>query len=437
MVVQKFRIQHFILLALFWIAFALSMRLNFFHIASSNHFDRFADQTESFVLGRASMSQQNGFWSQGGLLGRDTAIANDSVNEFQLQSYLKNAELKSFKVYPSTPGGSGWLFSTFTRVSSLTPAQTLSAFRWVISAFSATIFTFIIHLFGLKFGRIAFISTGLGLLFSPMITVAGGHIYWMFGVFMLPMLPLLSLVNSGLDKINQALVASSLAFFLKCILTGFELITASSIAPAIVLAFALGVNGCKKELVLKKLFQLFVGMGSALVLSLAILTVQISSVRGSYKDGLAHFIDRFETRTVGSKIPASAYSTYSEMDAKSSVLDVVKYYGSNFYALTLYTSKESQMFGIKYQSVFILFLIVTAINFFIAESKLKILTIFGWLSFLAPISWLAVFKAHALLHPQLDVLTWFLPTLLFVYVTFGATLASLIARLFRNNVSAP
>ena len=406
------------------------MRLNIFNIAIASQFERFADQTESFVIGRATMSKQNGLWSNGFLLGRDTVIGTtDSINEYQLKSYLESSKVMGFKEYPSTPGGSGWLFSIFSSVSPLTPASTLSAFRWFISAFSATVIVLIIQALGLTFGRLSLVSSGLGLLFSPMITVAGGHIYWMFGVFLLPMIPILLLINARTEKINRALLLSSIAFFFKCILTGFELITSSLLAPIVMLAFVLKLNGLRKDLIGKKLFLLFVGMGSALILTIAVLTVQISMVRGSYRDGIVHFIDRLETRTIGSRIPEQIWSKYSPIDEGSTALEVVKYYGSNIQALTLFSLKKYQLIGVRYRTIFILYFWASIVGFLFTNAKLNVLISIGWLSFLAPISWLVIFKAHALIHPQLDVLVWFLPTLFFVYASFGAILGQFVKRL--------
>jgi hypothetical protein len=247
-------------------------------------------------------------------------------------------------------------------------------------------------------------------------------------VFLLPMIPILLLINAGTEKINRALLLSSIAFFFKCILTGFELITSSLLAPIVMLAFVLKLNGFRKDLIGKKLFLLFVGMGSALILTIAVLTVQISMVRGSYRDGIVHFIDRLETRTIGSRIPEQIWSN-SPIDEGSTALEVVTYYGSNLQALTLFSLKKYQLFGVRYRTIFILYFSASIVGFLFTNAKLNVLISIGWLSFLAPISWLVIFKAHALIHPQLDVLVWFLPTLFFVYASFGAILGQFVKRL--------
>lgn len=410
----------------FWIAAALSMRQNAFNVSNAEHFENFADQTESFVIGRANSSKQEGFFAHGMLLGRDTAThPAGAINQFQLETFLRSTKVKSFKIYPSTPGGSGWLFSLFHVLSPWNPKTSLSVYRWFVSLLSSGIVAALVFYLGKHYGRLAATALSLGLMFSPMLTVAGGHIYWMFGIFLLPMLPIAALLASPTKSVNRAVVWSSIAFFLKCIFTGFELVTASWVASLVVLGLVLsnrshGLAYCRSKLVL-----LALGMTSGLLLALAVLTVQISAVRGSYTAGVSHFMDRFEARTAGSRIPGIMWSTYSPISAESSSLDVVKYY-RNLQALTAYTPGGTQIFGIRYQTLFWLFALVTLIGFFAAEVKLKSLIFGGWLSFLGPLSWFTVFKAHALLHPQLDVLVWYLPTMIFIYASFGAGLTRLI-----------
>lgn len=426
MVNGMWRNYNLLLSIAFWIAATLSMRQNTLNVSNAEHFEHFADQTESFVFGRANLSKQGGFLAHGMLLGRDTTTyPAKSINQVQFETFLRSTDVKSFKVYPSTPGGSGWLFSLFHALSPWNPQTTLSVYRWLVSLLSSGILAAMVLYLGNHYGKLSATALSLGLLFSPMLTVAGGHIYWMFGIFILPMLPVAALLASPTKSVNRAVFWSSIAFFLKCIFTGFELVTASWVAPLVVLGMVLSNHRHSLAYCRSKLALLALGMTSGLLLALAILTVQISAVRGSYTAGISHFIDRFETRTAGSRIPESIWSTYSPINAKSSSTDVVKYY-SNLQALTIYAPGGTQIFGIRYQTLFWLFAVVTLIGFSAAEVKLKSLIFGGWLSFLGPLSWFTVFKAHALLHPQLDVLAWYLPTMILIYASIGAGLSRLV-----------
>jgi hypothetical protein len=207
---------------------------NYWNIANRWTFSKFAGGTRSMVVGRLSKSQQDGVFSSGGLIGQaiPPGMKYKRINPDQI--YVDKTTVAEFIPYKSTSAVQGILFSLFDRATTFAPRTNLKIFHFCTSVLTGMIFTIILFWIYQNFGFITFVVGFFAILWSPWLTLAGGHIYWIFGVLYLPVIATTFLNYREKENIGYGAMASGCVIFFavlgKCLFTGYEFIT-----PALVM----------------------------------------------------------------------------------------------------------------------------------------------------------------------------------------------------------
>ena len=396
---------------------------NIWKVADKDKFDGFADGTEALMVARMAKSRQSGIFSEGGLIGRELSIpeGRNFIN-YQFEVYYNNIPIQTYWVYESNPAVHGIIFSILDRYLNLLNfgGQTkIYVYRLIISFISASILCvyllWTLELFG-------FFATLMGLLLivsSPWLTAAGGHLYWMFGTVYLPFLiPLVLLQKKHKGKklpSHTLLISASTAMLIKCLITGYEFISTTLIMITVPVFFYALWEKWRFFTFVKHFFIVSFSGIIGIIISVFILSLQIAQVEGSMSRGLLYLQQRFIFRTYpteknssgnipqyiknGNDIPISKLINEYMADTAVSILIKDKYYSFSF-------------------KLFLIIFTVSSTIIFIVSKNMRLiaLTITTWVSILAPLSWFVIFKSHSIVHPFLDYLVWYMPTLLLMFV---------------------
>jgi hypothetical protein len=414
--------------ALVCVAALMALTLGFYEntwkVAKSEVFDRFADQTESFIIWRLAKSKQDGILSEGGLIGREVELPKTKHRFwYQFEIYYNDIPIKQYRLYKSNPAVQGIFFSILDRCLPFAAQTNVKVFKLTASIISAGILTvFLLWVLDI-FGLVSALGTMFLLILSPWLTVSGGHLYWIFGTVYLPFLvPLVLLHREYKGKQLSPLLwllGIASAMMLKCLSTGFEFITTTLVMTTMpVFFYALWRRWTPRLFVKRFLTASVAGIMGALACAV-VLSIQIAQVEGSMWNGLAEIHDKFILRTYPEEANLRRRLPQTIADSKKVPIEnVIRTYlrGS---AVSIPTGNRH--FDISLGSLLLLFSILTAIIVVAAKNaRLRALTITTWISILAPLSWFLIFKSHSVLHPFLDYLVWYMPTLLLLFTVISS-----------------
>jgi hypothetical protein len=395
------------------------LTLGFYHntwkVADSTWFEGFADGTESFIIGRLAKSRQTGVFSEGGLIGREVKIpAGKHQFSYQYELYYNDIPIQKYRPYRSNPAIQGVVFSILDRNLGWTNQTKVKFFKLLAAIISASILSVFLLWVLDVFGLFTTLMSLLLIMLSPWLTVAGGHLYWIFGTIYLPFLvPLLLLhreYKGGGLSFRVWFISIALAVLLKCLFTGFELITTTLIMMTIPVFF----YALWQKWTPRLFFQRFFAASFAGILGVfacaVILSIQIAQVDGGMQKGWEHIQQRliFRTYPDGEHIPQKIKDTNNVP-----MTTVIKtYLGGK--ALSLPTGRG--YYSVSFGSLLLIFAVISAMIFVTSRNgPLIALTITTWISILAPLSWFIIFKSHSVRHPHLDYLAWYMPMLLLMY----------------------
>ena len=140
---------------------------------------------------------------------------------------------------------------------------------------------------------------------------------------------------------------------------------------------------------------------------------------------------------------AASYPEVYANSLKTDVLTVIKKYLNGF--IFDFSQKDINLhLKIKYQTVIIIFaffsLFTLLFYFYFHKSKsfelsdsinkLLALTLAVWFSFLAPLSWMVVFKGHAYIHTHMNFITWHMPFTVLGFGLIGSFVSFLVSLIF-------
>mgnify|MGYP001547591779 CR=1 FL=1 len=403
--------------------------VNAWKTASSAWFEGFANGTESLVIGRLAMSRQNGIFSDGGMIGREAIIPEGKHRfSYQYEIYYNSIPIQQYMTYKSNPAIQGGIFSLLDHALGLDPPKSIKLFSLLTAIISASLlslfFLWLLEVFGLFTASMCLLLIA----FSPWLTVAGGHLYWIFGTIYIPFLIPLVLLHRELTGKRLSLPTWSIGIFLavliKCLFTGFELITSALVMMTTPIFF----YALWKRWTLNLFMQRFVTASIAGILGVVccalLLSIQIAQIDGSMQKGWEHIQQRFLLRTY----PEDQNLPTAIKDAGDvSTTSVIKtYLGSQALSIPVGKGNTSISFG-TLLSIFFVFSI--AIFSKSKSRSLFALTITAWISILAPLSWFVIFKSHSVMHPHLNFLAWYMPTLLLIYSSMFTYVAEVKKRL--------
>jgi len=396
-------------------------------------FATFDKGSESLVIGRLVWTKQSGFFSDGALLGTGdapTLIIAEPEFDHQYKTYLGDGKFDTYMIYKSQSGGQAWFFSLLDSVSPSSPATNIRIFRELTALLTAATLASLILWFSSQFGWATALIVLMTTMISHWLTLYGRNLFYCVWDYFLPMVVALFLLDreSRGRALDERLFYPiiGLLLFLKGFLSGYDFL----LPPMGMVATALIYYAVKDKWTLARFIHrlILTGFSCALgiIASFLVLAAQIGSVTGNFMNGILHIINTMGRRTFGTPLDPSQ-SIYFAEGQKADLYSVIQ----NIMQKTAITS------GIRFTHIFILFAVTTLLTLVVLWlrrgkrddiSKARALLITTWVSFLSPLAWLVIFKAHAYYHPFTTAIIWHMPTMFLGYALCGFFITLLFKR---------
>jgi len=395
-------------------------------------FSLFQKGVEAYVVARMVLSRQDGLLSNGGLLGwGDVDISDVHEEDYQNQYdiYLKGQSFQTYSIKKSHPGFQGIFFSALDRLSPFSPSNNLRLFRLFTAALFAGTMAGLIIWFYWELGWLSALFVFASIVLSQWMTLFGRNLFFISGLFYLPMVILLFSLQSektGDQLTNKRIFWLVFSFMLlKCLFNGYDFIIPTLGMAASPIIFYGVLEKWSKDKFVKRFVTVAIAATAAIFASFVILSVQVMFASGSFGDGVNYILETINRRTTSSDPQFSSY----EEGNKASLWSVLKIYltASYFYNLR-----------VPYFAIFILFAIMSVIYLLISKIRSQgsgqssegvALLAATWFSFLGPIGWYVIFKSLAYFHTHMNYLPWHMPFTLFGFGMCGF----IIQTLFSNN----
>ena len=419
-----------------WIFFILAFSFLFlgfyrnqWQVVRQKKFSLFEKDVEAYVIARMVLTRQSGIFSNGGLLGWgdvDPTDVNEDDYQYQYDAYLKGFSFQTYWTKESHPGFQGIFFSTLDRISPLSPFNNLRVFRMLTAGLFAITMTGIIAWFFHELGSLSALFVFASILSSQWMTLFGRNLFFVSGLFYLPMLLLLFRLRN--EKTGNQLSQSNLfwivflSVLIKCLFNGFDFILPTLGMVASPLVFYYVKDKWSSEQFIKRFLSLVIAASAAILISLIILSIQIMLASGSFWQGINYILETLNRRTLGSD--PNLPSIYDAAN-KASIWSILKIYLSESYFYN---------FEIPYFVIIIMFAIVSLIQIVVIRTRpttsvplpkgYALLTV-TWFSILGPLSWYTLFKSVAYFHTHMNYLPWHMPFMLFGFGLCGFLIQTL------------
>lgn len=417
------------------ILFILSFSLMFFgfyrnqwHAARPKKFSTFQKDVEAYVIARMVLSRQSGILSNGGLLGWGDVIKDDVHEEDYQRQYEIYFDGLSFRTYwakESNPGFQGIFFSILDRISPFTPLNNLRFFRIFASGLFAATLAVLVLWFYLEFGWLSAFFVLSSVLSSQWMTLFGRNLFFVSGIFYIPMLVLLFRFR---DEKNEKPLSNSRLFWLmfafillKCLFNGYDFILPTlGMATSPIVYYGLSRKWDKRIFIQRFLIVVAASL-AAILTSFMVLFVQVTFASGNFQDGINVIFETINRRTVSND---PGLPLIYERAAAASYWSVLKVYLTESYFFRAY---------VPYYVFFIMFAIMSMIFWLTwrgfsqtdpETSKGYALLVTTWFSFLSPLSWYVIFKSLAYFHTHMNYLPWHMPFTLFGFGMCGYVITS-------------
>ncbi len=411
--------------------------LNLWNVADKSWFYTFQQSSESLIIGRLAASEREGLSFKAGLLGR-YCTEGDVFDQYPFYENKKQeAEKECFETYDSQIAGQAFVFVLLDQLSPFSKATNIRFFRFC----SALLLTIILALFlswvSRRYGLITAFITLLFCLSSHWLTVFGRNLYWVVGVLYVPFIFMLYRLDAESSKRKSELSFKKITLFsfllvsLKCVFTGFELITTTLVMFVVPIVYFAYLDSWKRMKFFKRVLGVSLGVACAVLFYFIALAFQLSFVKGSLTKGFEHIAYSFSKRTSGGD---GDFPEIIKESLESTVPGVLEKYWSGV-AIDLNTFVDSSwrsFFSIDYGELILLFIIFSILVVFVKSTgksvsdlkRKKALVIVTWLSILAPLSWHIIFKGHSYIHTHTNFIAWYMPFCLFGFAIIGNALST-------------
>lgn len=394
---------------------------NAWRVVGPRVFERHMRYGDDTVVGRLAQSRHKGIFSSGGLLGQgspDTLPRSDAeLVDYQFHAYTEGVPFAVYYPYKSQVGGQGILFSCLDRAMRLSPQATLRVLRALTALLSSLVLTCIILWFFGTFGSWVALIALSSVMLSKGLVLFGGSLYWCPWAFYLPMvMVMLYLQSDRMPTRRHAFVFAGLVFLavlVKCLVNGYEYITPTLLMMGVPVVFYAVRVRWRIATLLQYGFLAATASGLAILVTLAILCVQIAAVEGAFLNGAGHLLSVLGKRTHGN--PSDYPLKYAE-SLNAGTLQVLAIY-----------LKGTFLGVVRYSHLIAAFAAASIYVRFAARrdplderrKNVRALLVSTWFSILAPLSWFALFKAHAFAHPHNDFIVWQMPFTLYGFALCG------------------
>ncbi|MDR1155698.1 MAG: signal peptidase I [Bacteroidales bacterium] len=427
-----------VLPVLFYLSVWVLLTLNFKgNILSSawDFYHTFQYDSESLVVGRLSLSESEGLSAHAGFLGRVKPVpAGSDPFWYQYDLYRYGGEFETYEGYYSQPAGQAFLYGLVCKITGLSGDTALEMLWWLVSMFSAFMFTAFSGWVLCRWGWTVAVFTVLSIGFSQWVTAFGYNLYWILGAFYLPFVAALRYLQKYGRSAKHPLKATFWLMFtamlLKCLLNGFEFITATLVMAMTPWVFYAVMYGWDWRQFFRRVAAASGGALAAVAATMVWLAVQLSFVMGSVGEGFEYILWSFGKRAHGG---GGEFDPVFQESIDSSQWDVLVTYW-NGHAFNLAHWSENVLWQsiskVGFGFCVLVFLFLTWV---VLKSKTirerpafrrqqVALTVMLWLSLMAPLSWFVIFKGHSYLHTHMDHIVWHMPFMLLGAVLMGSVL---------------
>ena len=398
---------------------ALIFANNVFHF-SQYRINRVFDRTsESVVVGRMARSAAEGIAARDAALGTnfDLKRSVDSRDyDTQIRTFehpeLIAAEANDWDPYLSQFGLQGIFYSLLDAINPVPRHYRIGLYHFLSALICAAVVMWIASMVGERFGRPALLGFVISIGFEPMFTALATNLYWVVGLWFLPMAFAMRIVDAR-DRRHRLLLIAAVgaAVFVKA-LCGYEFIT------AVVAAAMVGclLNTQDDSFYDNLVDAVHVGLAGLAGFALAML---LHGARFSF----AMIIQRALDRTT---VDAASPETGLILGQFASVASVLRtYFGANDYT-------QIRNFGLAFGLIGVIAMLAffeAKYTWFLGEDRrrLRSLAIAYLASFVAPLSWFILAKGHAFVHTFIDFIIWYLPTMPIGGALAGLAISELVA----------
>ncbi len=395
-------------------------------------FDRYS---ESLVLGRLVKTRKDGILSAGGFTGNFLNYPPPPANvhpllykhAYQYKSYLDDSldnKIKRYDTYRSQFGGQALILSILDKFIPGNNNFKLKFFYNFMALLTTLAVFLVIFWFYKEFG----VFTGWVLvvcftLFSYP-TLYANNLWWVPWAFYIPfLLTIYAFYKEDISghKLSYPLIflLGFLGIFIKIFFNGFEFITPILIMITIPVFYYAIKNKWGVRNLTYRLIALGGGVVLSFLLSIALLSFQFILAGDTFTDGLYHIYDRLLRQTHANPFinPSQDIPLY----------ELIKYYVMHPQVFDFRKmGTDFQMFVIDFLVVFsgaslIWFLFIRIIKVKERYREICALNYTLWISLLAPLSWLVLFKGHIYFHRQHDPIIWYMPYMFYGVGLVGVT----------------
>ena len=416
---------------------------NTWQIAPPQWYAQWQAGSESRIIGRLVKSRRDGVFSHGALMGYvgpdHTPLAyHDRPHNFQYDAYRRNLPFASFNPYESQNGAQGLVYSLLDPWLPASPTLKLRLFQGGNALLLALVLTAVIMWFHREFGFLSYLGVLVSILLSQWLIVYGRNLFWSTWAFFIPLVMVLYYIDGRRPSASIPAVKLGgvvfTAVFIKCLANGFEFMTTTLVMLATPIIYFAIRDRWSPAPFLKTGTAAVLGSTVAVILSLAILCLQIGMVKGSPRKGVDHILYALEKRTHSS---SDKFSPLIIAAQKAATVDVIHaYLNGSFVDLNHWKSRWPSSeprpdLNIRY--IYLLFfLVITSLILYyrtenspylnpIQKRPYRGLIVATWFSLLAPLSWFIVFKAHSFVHLHLNFIVWQMP-----FTLMGAAVSGLV-----------
>jgi len=403
---------------------------NQWQVVRPKKFSLFQKDVEAYVIARMVLSRQNGLFSDGGLLGWgdvDPSDVNEDDYQHQYDIYLKGLTFQTYWAKESHPGFQGIFFSALDRISPFSPIRNLTLFRMFAAGLFAAVLAGLVLWFYWELGWLSALFVFVSIVVSQWMTLFGRILFFLSGLFYLPMLILLFRLHSektGDQLTNTGLFGLVFSFvLLKCLFNGYDFIIPTLGMVASPIVFYGVLKKWNKAQFVKRFMLVVIAALTAIFASLLILSFQIMFASGSLWEGVNSSLETINRRTISNPDLPSSYEAVN----MASLWSILKIYLSESYFSNL---------RVPYFAIIILFAIVSASHLLvnkinpqegIQSSRGSALLVVTWFSLLGPLGWYTIFKSVAYFHTHMNYLPWHMPFTLFGFGMCGFVIQTLLS----------
>lgn len=381
------------------------------------------DTSEGLVIGRLARSAADGLMSKNADLGLNVDPKRPGLSVPELyddqKRYLANPELVGslhlgWGPYPSQFGLQGIVFSIIDLIDPLPRGWRIGFYHLLASLMTAGALIWIADILRRRFGWAAFCGFLIPPALEPMFTALGPNLYWVVGIWFVPMAIAMHLADEEDPRRRFYLVAAGFAFFLAKALCGYEFVSTVIVAAAV--GCLLGTKERPQQLV-----RTLGNVGWMVGAGVAGFVVAVLA-HAAKLGGFAVIADRAGARIAGDSASLQEQLIIGKFASFQSV--IFRYLEGNYITLI-------KNFGIPlglFVLVAVLSLMDKKIIWYLGPDrrKLQILALAFLASLAAPLSWFVLAKAHSFAHPPIDFILWYLPTIPLGGALLGVSLSQAI-----------